>query len=161
MDWLKVQKHTWRKAEIRQVARILGVSLADAFLAWFRLWSALDELSADGSIPYYTADDADSDAGLPGAGEAFAHVGWLLFDAHGCAVVHFDRHNGASAKARSLKAERQARYRAPAGDASASTPVDARPSTHVDGRPSTTVDARSPVSVARTSPPAFPRRPAE
>lgn len=138
MDWLKVQKHTWRKAEIRQVARVLGVGLADAFLAWFRLWSALDELSADGSIPYYTEDDADSDAGLPGAGRAFAAVGWLLFDRHGCTAVHFDRHNGASAKARSLKAERQRRWRSGDVDATPSTDVDAGPST----RPSTREEKR-------------------
>lgn len=138
MDWLKVQKHTWRKAEIRQVARILGVSLGDAFLAWFRLWSVLDELSADGNIAYYTEDDADADAGAAGAGKAFAAVGWLLFDAAGCTVVNFGRHNGASAKARSLKAERQRRWRASDVDAVPSTDVDAGPST----RPSTREEKR-------------------
>ena len=140
-NWLKVQKHTWQKGEVRQVARVLQIDLANAFLAWFRLYAAFDELTADGSIPFYTAADADQDAGLPGAGMAFAQVGWLLFDENGCTVVNWGRHNGESAKARALKAERQARYR--------DGRVDAAPSTHVDDTPST--------RVAHYRPPPFPR----
>lgn len=156
-NWLKVQKHTWQKGEIRQVARTLGISLGDAFLAWFRLYAVLDELTADGSIPFYSAADADQDAGLKGAGQAFAKVGWLLFDQHGCTVVNWKRHNGESAKARALKAERQARYR----DAAPSTGVDAEPSTgrRVDAMPSTPVDARpSTRVVARPWPSASPEQ---
>lgn len=134
-NWLKVQKHTWQKGEIRQVARTLGVDLANAFLAWFRLWATFDELTADGNIPFYSADDADQDAGMPGAGQAFAQVGWLLFDERGCTVVNWERHNGESAKARALKAERQARYRDGHVDATPSTRVVAKPSTRVDARP--------------------------
>ena len=134
-NWLKVQKHTWQKGEIRQVARTVGISLGDAFLAWFRLYAVLDELTADGTIPFYSPADADQDAGLPGAGNAFAKVGWLLFDAQGCTVVNWGRHNGESAKARALKAERQARYRDAHVDATPSTRVDARPSTRVVVRP--------------------------
>lgn len=130
-NWIKVQKHTWQKGEIRQVARALNVSLGDAFLMWFRLYSAFDELTADGNIPFYRPEDADQDAGTAGAGDAFAMVRWLMFDDYGCTIANWGRHNGESAKARALKAERQARYRDGVVDATPSTPVDATPSTPV------------------------------
>lgn len=114
--WIKVQKHTPDKPELRHVSRACGVSLGDAFLAWFRVYAYFDESTEDGSLAFFTAADADDIGKLPGLGHALASVGWLLFDDRGCTVVHWDRHNGNGAKARALHAEGQNRYRSRNGD---------------------------------------------
>jgi len=110
-NWLKVQKHTPDKPQLRQLARMCDCSLGDAFLAWFRVYAYLDEVTADGSVLFMAPADVDDVARLPGTGDALAAVQWLLFDSHGCTVVQWDRHNGRSAKKRALDAERQARFR--------------------------------------------------
>lgn len=114
-DWIKVEKSTPGKPEIRHVARSCGCSLADAFLAWFRLWSYFDETTADGFIPHFTKEDADDEARLPGIGEALSGE-WLFFDPTGCTIHKWSDHNGASAKARDQKTKRQRRWRDSSGE---------------------------------------------
>jgi len=110
-NWLKVQKHTPDKPEIRHMARRCGCSIGEAFLAWFRVYTYFDETTEDGDVPFFTPDDVDDIGKLPGLGNSMAEVGWVLFDAGGCTVVKWERHNGASAKRRAVEAERQARIR--------------------------------------------------
>jgi hypothetical protein len=91
--WIKVQKHTPDKPELRHVSRVCGVTLGDAFLAWFRVYAYFDESTDDGTLALFTSEDVDDLGKLPGLGAALASVGWLLFDARGCTVVHWHRHN--------------------------------------------------------------------
>jgi len=114
--WIKVQKHTPDKPELRHVSRVCGVTLGDAFLAWFRVYAYFDESTDDGTLALFTSEDVDDLGKLPGLGAALASVGWLLFDARGCTVVHWHRHNGGGAKARALHAEAQDRHRDRDGD---------------------------------------------
>lgn len=109
--WIKVQKHTPDKPEMRYISRACSCSLGDAFLAWFRVYGYFDESTEDGSLPFFTAEDVDDVGRLPGLGNALASVGWLLFDTQGCTVVNWERHNGQCAKTRLMAAERQDRHR--------------------------------------------------
>lgn len=112
MAWLKVETHTPDKPEIRQIARACRVSAGDAFAAWFRLWSWLDSVTADGHLDFLLPADCDEMARLPGIGSALREVGWIEFDKGGGAIVlNWDRHNGSSAKARALTGNRVRRHR--------------------------------------------------
>ena len=111
-DWLKVEKATCDKPEIRCIARMCHVSLGDAFLAWFRLWSWLDGETETGHIGMLTPEDCDDIGRLPGIGRAVAEAGWLEFLPDGSAIVrNWDRHNSESAKKRALVNRRMAAYR--------------------------------------------------
>jgi len=108
MEWIKVCKNTPDKPEIRHVARACSVTAGDAFAAWFRLWAWFDSATADGSLPLTTADDLDEVAKLPGISKALAEAGWLeLHNPAGVTVMHWDLHNGESAKRRALDAKRK------------------------------------------------------
>ena len=43
--WIKIETHTPDKAEIRHIARLCDCTKADAFLAFFRVFVWLDELT--------------------------------------------------------------------------------------------------------------------
>ena len=111
-EWIKVEKCTPDKPAIRQIARSCGVSRAEAFLGWFRLWAWFDTSTADGMIPHMTADDCDEVSGVPGMGAALIEVGWCAFSSAGCQVAAWEKHNGRSAKQRSASGVRMARMRA-------------------------------------------------
>jgi hypothetical protein len=110
-NWIKVETHTPDKTELRHLARLCRCSKAEAFLAFFRLFVWLDEQTDDGHVEFFTADDADEIAGLPGFGEAMQEVRWIHFGPTGAVVANWDRHNGESAKKRANNAARQARFR--------------------------------------------------
>lgn len=107
-DWIKVEKVTPDKPEMRLIARACGVSRAEAFLAWFRLWSHFDDMIENGFLAGFTRDDADEMGRLKGLGLALDQTGWVIFEEHGCTVVKWDVHNGASAKTRITKSARKA-----------------------------------------------------
>jgi len=111
-DWIKVEKVTPDKQEIRLIARSCGVSLAEAFTAWFRLWCWLDGETDSGHMNVLTATDCDDLGRLVGLGNALVKVGWIEFFADGGAIlINWDRHNGESAKKRALAFERKRHQR--------------------------------------------------
>jgi hypothetical protein len=112
VDWLKVEKSTPLKPEIRQIARACGCSRGEAFAGWFRLWAVFDDLvDANGWLNNYSQSDADEDAGLDGIAKALEDVGWLVWGPTGVSITNWSRHNGTSAKQRALTARRVAAYR--------------------------------------------------
>ncbi len=118
--WIKIETHTPDKAEIRHIARRCHCTKAEAFLAFFRVYVWLDEQTDDGLVDFFTPEDADDLAGLPGFGEALQDVGWITFGPAGAVVANWDRHNGQSAKRRGLDAERKRAVRMANGEMSAS-----------------------------------------
>ena len=111
-DWMKVEKATPDKSEIREIAEKCRVSEGDAFLGWFRVWCWLDGATATGHLPRLSQKDCDFFGRLPGLGQALAECGWIEFYADGSAIVrNWDRHNGDSAKKRALANWRKARFR--------------------------------------------------
>ena len=111
-DWLKVEKATIDKPEIRLVARLCDVSRDAAFAAWFRLWCWFDTETEDGHFPALTPEDCDDIGRLRGLGRACAEAGWIEFAADGGAIIrNWDRHNGVSAKKRALANRRKVQWR--------------------------------------------------
>jgi len=110
-DWIKMEKVTPDKPEMRMIARLCGVSRGDAFLAWFRLWSHFDDMIETGFLDGFTMEDADEMGRLQGLGKALEQIGWIIFEPHGCTVKKWDVHNGESAKRRALDANRKRQER--------------------------------------------------
>lgn len=111
MRWIKIDVDTPQKPAIVRMAHDCGCSRGDAFLAFFRLYSWLDEQTADGSL-FADPEEVDAVARLKGAAASLASSGWLSFSADGrLTVTNWQEHNGASAKARALHAKRQNEYK--------------------------------------------------
>ena len=110
--WMKVEFSTPNKPEIRAAARFCGTTRANAFLAFFEVWSYFDQNTATGFIPNLIANDLDEICHVKGFGKAMIQVGWILEDARGISVTNWERHNGKSAKARVLMEKRVQKHRA-------------------------------------------------
>jgi hypothetical protein len=104
--WLKVAVDTPYKTAIRNAARDCGVSRGDAFLAFFELYSWLDEQTEDGRL---ATDPAELNrwAGIRGFAESLSRSGWLTFRGDICEISNWGEHNGQCAKRRALEAKRQ------------------------------------------------------
>lgn len=109
--WIKIDVETPQKRQIRKLAKDCGVSIGDAFLAFFRLYAWLDEQTADGVL-CADPEDVDATARLPGTAASLAASGWLAFYDDGtCVVKNWNEHNGQSAKKRAIHAQQQNEYR--------------------------------------------------
>lgn len=106
MRWIKVDVTTPTKWELLQVMDDCHVTQGDAFLAWFRVWTWLDEATTDGRLPRVTPAMVDAQAQLRGFAASMQRSGWLLFDADGLTVANWCKHNGSCAKRRAQNAVR-------------------------------------------------------
>ena len=111
MRWIKIGVDTPSKPAIVRLANDCGVSRGDAFLAFFRLYSWLDEQTADGRLPGVTPAMMDDEARLQGFAASMARSGWMSFDEDGCTVTNWCKHNGSCAKRRAQQAVRMAQLR--------------------------------------------------
>ena len=103
MRWIKVDVDIMSKPAIRAVARDCGCDVANAFAAWFRLYSWLDEQTADGTL-YATHAELDAVAQLPGIAASFERSGWFTFTGDTCTVTNWGSHIGQCAKRRAQSA---------------------------------------------------------
>ncbi len=106
--WLKVEKTTPSKPEIAILARLLGVSIGDAFLNWYLVYAWADGATATGDVRGLTFEDVDKQShAMPGTCAALASmdIEWVSAVQTGVRFNKWDRHNGNSAKARALEAE--------------------------------------------------------
>jgi hypothetical protein len=117
--WLKVCKDTPEKRELGLVGELTQLSQAEVFLHWFHLYSWADEQTSDGFIPHFSLALLSRTSGVPmHVCQAFASpvVGWLVEGYTrrgdtGVMFANYDRHNGKSAKKRSVDAKRQGENR--------------------------------------------------
>ncbi len=111
MRWIKIGVDTPSKPAIVRLQADCGVSRGDAFLAFFRLYSWLDEQTADGTL-YADAEEVDAVARLPGTAASLSRSGWLAFRPDGrLTVANWQEHNGQSAKRRAMDAARKSARR--------------------------------------------------
>ena len=111
MRWIKIDVDTPNKPAIVRLANDCGCTRGDAFLAFFRLYSWLDEQTADGVL-YADPEEVDAVARLQGAASSLANSGWLTFAQDGrLTVSNWQEHNGQSAKRRAMDAVRKAMKR--------------------------------------------------
>lgn len=98
--------------EVRQLAKRLKIRRAESLGLCVMFWLWADSETDDGLLPDCTPELVDDVVGHPGFAEALAGVGWLLWDEETMVVPNFERHMSESTKRRTLKAERQRRWRA-------------------------------------------------
>ena len=79
----------------------------------FRVWRWFDQHTTDGNAARVTSALLDRIAGVAGFAQAMQAEGWLIVSDAGLSLPKFDRHNGATAKARAQTAKRVANHRAP------------------------------------------------
>ena len=124
-EWIKVCKDTPQKREISLLAKYLGCSRGDAFLAWFKVYSWADSETADGFLPGLTLYDVADAAGVdPNVCKMLGaeDIAWLVEveakhnRSAGVMLRNWVTHNGQSAKARSLASRRAVKSRAKRGD---------------------------------------------
>jgi len=89
------------------IARTTHLNVDEVVGKLQRLWSWADANTADGRMPWVDGRAVDEKAGKRGFAAAMQLVRWLEIDADGVVFPNFDRHNGASAKARALDKNRK------------------------------------------------------
>ena len=110
-DWIKMRCDLFEHPKVFKIADILGVDEFSAVGMLFCFWAWADKHSVDGRVDAATSRLVDKCAHREGFADAMISVGWLLVDDSGITIPRFNEHNGDSAKERSLKNQRQARWR--------------------------------------------------
>lgn len=104
-DWIKIRTDLYEDQDVLQMSDILGTDDATTVGLLVRFWSWADKQTIDGSGIKITKSRIDALTGRPGFAAALIHVGWLVGEDGNLQLPNFQRHNGASAKARALEAE--------------------------------------------------------
>lgn len=161
MAWIKVQTTLARSAKMMQFAAVLRMRRREAVgvaLDWF-CW--VDSQCANG----YTGllpEQVDEVMDCEHLADALLAVGWGFVGEDGFLyIADFEQHNGESAKARALAAERQARFKHGKGNAGSVTEVtqDALPNAlpRERERNNNTVVGRSTGDIKADGTPAHPQ----
>lgn len=138
MAWIKLRTDLLNDPAAYRLAADLRI---DRFAVVGRLaafWGWADQHAVDGVVDGASSQVVDDVVSLPGFAEALQRVKWLVIESDHLVIPNHDRHNGANAKERSLKSERQAKWRANKAPETPSKPVDGA----VDGAASTRGDKR-------------------
>jgi len=150
-DWIKMRVDLRDDPAVFRIAEVLGIDELHVVGCLFCFWAWTDKHAVDGRVDGATSRLVDKVSMTPGFADALVSVGWLTFDESGLQIPHFDRHNGESAKERSLKNARQARWRAKKDssvDGQASTTASTTASTREEKRREDTSSLRSEVDTA-------------
>lgn len=137
-DWIKMRADLLGHPKVDNLAQLMGKDELFVVGALFAFWSWADKHSVDGRVDGATSRLVDRATRVDGIADALASVGWLVLDDAGITIPGYDEHNGESAKERSLKNQRQARWR----ERKSSGLVDAKPSTPASTPPSTREEKR-------------------
>jgi hypothetical protein len=106
-DWIKWDKGLAWKPEVLAIAAKLKMTRKEVAATLMELWEWADEITEDGHAPSVTFVTVDERTGVAGLSRAMSEVRWLHQTDEGVCFPKFERHNGASAKARLLAAERK------------------------------------------------------
>ena len=110
-DWLKFEKATLDKPEIFEMAGMLGIDPDAVIGKLLRVWDWFDDQSQNGCAPVTLAAQLNRNTGVTGFVDAMRAVGWIIIESDKLRIPNFERHNGQSAKTRSLSAKRMAKSR--------------------------------------------------
>lgn len=111
-DWLKFEVNTPEKPEVLAITIELGWDDPDLTVGkLLRVWRWFDQHTEEGNAANVTTALLDRIVGVTGFCQAMANVGWLVIDECGISLPNFDRHNGKTAKNRSLTAKRVANHK--------------------------------------------------
>jgi hypothetical protein len=110
-DWLKFEKSTSDKPEVWAMAEHLSID-PDAIVGkLLRVWGWFDEQSEEGNAPIVSKLLLDRRVGVSGFCDSMVLCGWMIEEGNEVMLPNFDRHNGKTAKNRSLTAKRVANHK--------------------------------------------------
>ena len=133
MAWIKLRTDLMTDPAVYRLAALMD---QDRYAIVGRLaafWGWADLHAVDGAVDGASSQVVDDVVSLHGFAEALQAVKWLRIEADRVVIPHHDRHNGANAKERTLKSERQAKWRVKKPSEKTAKRVDG----DVDGPPST------------------------
>jgi hypothetical protein len=133
-DWIKMRNDLRSDPAVFKLANLTGL---DRFAIVGRLaefWGWADKHAVDGVVDGGTSQAIDDVVVYEGFAEALVAVHWLVITETGIEIPKHKLHNGDSAKERTLKSARQARWREKKASESTPDPVDVLPSTHASTR---------------------------
>jgi len=111
-DWIKMECNTPDKPEVIALTVKMGWDDPDLTVGkLFKVWRWFDQHTTEGNAVGVTPALLDRYFGVTGFVTALTQVGWLTVTVDGISLPNFDRHNGASAKKRSLTAKRVANHK--------------------------------------------------
>tara|TARA_R110000868_G_scaffold249898_4_gene506365 strand:- start:491 stop:1267 length:777 start_codon:yes stop_codon:yes gene_type:complete len=159
-DWIKIKHNTMDGIEVQTLAHTLGIKSAEAlgYLCLFWRWFDVNTVDGrvDGDVDGHVVEGVlqmiDSQIAMRGFCDAMQKMRWLAIDELGISIPNFLINNGHSAKERSQKTARQAKYRAKV-DAAVDGHVDAA----VDGVATTSASTREEKRRIKDKPP-YPLR---
>ena len=110
-DWIKIEHALPDKPEVIKMADILGIDPDAVVGKLIRFWIWLDVQSIDGNALTVTKTFLDRYTFQQGFADALIQVDWLRVRSGSLEVPQFDRHNGQTAKSRSMTNRRVAKSR--------------------------------------------------
>jgi hypothetical protein len=111
-DWIKMRADLFTHPKVFKISEILSKDELYTVGALFCFWAWADKHCVDGLVDGATSRLIDRATRVDGLSNALIAVGWLEIDDLGAHIPRFGEHNGDTAKERSLKNQRQARWRA-------------------------------------------------
>jgi hypothetical protein len=126
-DWIKFELTTLDKPEVCQIADLADIDLDAVIGKLMRVWGWFDQQTEKGNAPSVSKKLLDRLVGVTGFCEHMKSVGWMIEVDGLISLPHFDRHNGKTAKNRSLGAKRAANHKASNGKSNASSVTSALP----------------------------------
>jgi hypothetical protein len=124
MAWIKLRTDLLNDPAVYRLASELKLDRYSIVGRLAAFWGWADQHAVDGAVDGATSQVIDDVVSLPGFADALARVKWLVLQDDSVVIPNHDRHNGANAKERSLKSERQAKWRAKSAPEKPSKPVD-------------------------------------
>lgn len=109
-----------KDGRVEQMADLLGITRSAVCGCLYAVWAYVDDQTEDGSLSRWTLKTVDREAEHEGFAAALVEVGWLEVTDDGIRIIHFEEHNGMSAKRRASEAARKGSVRKKKRKASAS-----------------------------------------
>lgn len=110
-DWIKIEHALPDKPEIMEIASILGIDSDAVVGKLIRVWTWFDTHTEDGNANVTIKSLLDRYTGVSNFINAMISVGWIKESDVIIRVIHFDRHNGQTAKNRANTNRRVAKSR--------------------------------------------------
>ena len=110
-DWIKMRGNLDTDPAVMKMAHTLNKPKLLIVGTLWKVWSWADQHSVSGYDMDVTTCDLDELADCPGFAKAMRDAGWLEGRDGALTFPHFDRHNGQTAKNRSLSKDRMAKMR--------------------------------------------------
>jgi hypothetical protein len=124
-EWIKVRGDLLDDPAVFMISKKLGLDRFQVVGRLVRFWTWADKLAVDGVVDGVDTTTVDAICDTVDFGAALVSIKWLELREGSVYIPNWERHNGENAKTRSLKSERQARWR----KNKVNKPVDPTPST--------------------------------